>query len=51
MVGSRIVKQVDNCTKGFNTTLFHSFCKLNQSMPDADGLVEEDYVCDEYYTK
>ena len=51
MVGSRIVKSAGNCSKEFNSTLFHSFCKLNTSIPGADGLDEDDYVCDEYYVK
>ena len=55
MVGSRIVRQVDNCSKTFDNELFHMFCELNdtvkaQAAPNAT-FVLTDYVCDEYYTK
>ena len=31
MVGTRIVRQVQNCSKEFESDLYHNFCKLNQT--------------------
>ena len=71
VVGTRIVKSVENCTKTFDSDLYHMFCTVDQARLDnltaaagakvtgdettttiaPPAYTEEDYKCDEYYTK
>ena len=64
MVGSRIVTKVQNCSKDFDTDLFHNFCKLNDTVHKdhehfkSDNVsiltthfTTEDFICDEYFEK
>ena len=62
-MGTRIVIQVENCSKEFGTDLYYQFCKVNHSTPAVDqtsttkapSLVnesmytEKDYICDQYF--
>ena len=51
-VGTRIVRQVGNCTKDFDSDLFHAFCHLNANVSAMNltrDYEEGDYTCDEYY--
>ena len=62
MVGTRIVTQVQNCSKDFETDLFHNFCTLNETHKDHEHFdsknvsiltkhfTEDDYVCDTYFS-
>ena len=41
-----------NCTKDFDSDLFHTFCHLNANVSALNltrDYEEEDYICDEYY--
>ena len=62
MVGTRIVRQVQNCSKDFDSDLFHDFCKLNQTKFEdhehkdstntsvlTKHFEREDFICDEYF--
>ena len=50
-VGSRIVREAGvNCTKDFNSTLYHMFCNLNNNYTgDPDSAGPDDYTCDDYF--
>lgn len=62
MVGTRIVTAVQNCSKDFDSDLFHNFCKLNETAHKEHEHVnsnnvtiltthfeKEDFICDEYF--
>ena len=62
MVGTRIVRQVQNCSKEFESDLFHDFCKLNKTIYEdhehkdstntsilTEHFKREDFICDEYF--
>ena len=63
MVGTRIVTQVQNCSKEFDTDLFHNFCKLNETGEHKEHehvkstnvsiltthFIKDDFICDEYF--
>lgn len=55
MVGTRIVTEVENCTKDFGSDLFHNFCKPNETvfgteaLNDTSSLARDDFVCDTYF--
>ena len=34
-VGTRIVRSVENCTKDFESDLFHQFCHINANIREA----------------
>ena len=63
MVGTRIVTQVKNCSKEFDTDLYHNFCKLNETHKDTEHYdsknisiltahyTQADYICDTYFTE
>lgn len=53
VVGTRIVREVGNCSKEFGTDLYFNFCTLNETIAQMDPKgehTEEDYICDEYFT-
>lgn len=62
MVGSRIVTKVQNCSKEFDTDLYHNFCKLNETQyKDHEHVksnnisiltthfTKDDFICDDYF--
>ncbi|XP_071744574.1 solute carrier family 12 member 4 isoform X6 [Lepeophtheirus salmonis] len=53
VLGTRIVRQVNNCTKEQGSDLFEQWCKLNGTLAsnDTSALTPGDYVCDEYFNK
>ena len=61
LVGTRIVTQVQNCSKEFDSDLFHNFCKLNETHKEHEHFKsnnisilttqfkKDDYICDPYF--
>ncbi|QQP58280.1 Uncharacterized protein FKW44_003544, partial [Caligus rogercresseyi] len=53
VLGTRIVRQVNNCTKEPGSDLFDQWCKLNESLAMNETFSPNvgDYTCDEYFNK